>query len=120
MGWYLTGTMTLPAAVPPVVQKQTATVKVPKKLKRKGKTVLLKKAVVTNAGQKAGAKVTWSTKKAAKGTKAKYATVKTTKAGKVTLKTKGKAKKLYVKLSLKAPATTGFEAYSYTKKWTVK
>ncbi len=54
MGWYLTGTMTLPAPpVPPVVQKQTATVKVPKKVKRKGKTVLLKKAVVTNAGQKA-------------------------------------------------------------------
>ena len=45
---------------------------------------------------------------------------KTTKAGKVTLKTTGKAKKLYVKLSMKAPATAGFEAYSYTKKWTVK
>ncbi len=41
------------APVPPVVQKQTATVKVPKKVKPKGKTVLLKKAVTTNAGQKA-------------------------------------------------------------------
>ena len=121
MGWHLTGTMTLPPApVPPVIQKQTATVKVPKKVKRNGKTVLLKKAVVTNAGGKATAKVTWSTKKKAKGTKAKYASVKTTKNGKVTLLTTGKAKKLHVKLSLKAPATTGYQAYKYTKKWTVK
>ena len=121
MGWYLTGTMTLPAPpVPPLAQKQTATVKVAKKVMRTGKTVLLKKAVVTNAGNEAMAKVTWSTKKKAKGTKAKYASVKTTKAGKVTLKTTGKAKKLYVKLSLKAPAVTGYEAYSYSKTWKVK
>ena len=119
MGWYLTGTMTLPTA-PPVAQKQTATVNVPKKVKREGKTVLLKTAVVTNAGQTSTAKVTWSTKKNAKGTKAKYASVKITRAGKVTLRTTGKARKLYVKLSLKAPATTGYEAYSYAKKWTVK
>jgi hypothetical protein len=33
--------------------EQTATVKLPKKIKPKGKTVLLKKPVVTNAGQKA-------------------------------------------------------------------
>ena len=119
MGWYLTGTMTLPSAAP-VIQKQTAVVKVPKKVKRKGKTVLLKKAVVTNAGQKADAKVTWSTKKSAKGSNLKLAAVKLSKAGKVTLRTSGKAKKLYVRLSLKAPAVTGFEAYSYSKKWTVK
>ena len=91
-----------------------------KKVKRTGKTVLLKRAVVTNAGRKATAKVTWSTKKRARGTKSKYATVKTTTAGKVTLRTTGKAKKLYVKLLLKAPATTGYRAYSYAKKWTVK
>lgn len=124
MGWYLTGTMTLPGVTPvpvvPVVQKQTATVKVPKKVKRKGKTVLLKKAVVTNAGQRAVAKVTWSTKKKAKGSSLKLAAVKTTKAGKVTLRTSGKAKKLYVRLSLKAPALDGFGAYSYSKTWTVK
>ena len=121
MGWYLTGTMTLPGApVPPVVQKQTATVKVPQKVKRKGKTVLLKKAVITNAAQKASAKVTWSTEKKAKGTNLKLAAVKTTKAGKVTLRTTGKARKLYVRLSLKAPAATGFEAFSYSKKWTVE
>ena len=122
MGWYLTGTMTLPSAPTPapVAQKQAATVKVAKKIKRKGKTVLLKKAVVTNAGQKADAKVTWSTKKSAKGSKARFASVKVSTAGKVTLKTTGKAKKLYVRLSLKSPAVAGFEAYSYSKKWTVK
>ena len=119
MGWYLTGTMTLPSA-PPVIQKQTATVKVPKKVKRTGKTVLLKKAVVTNANQTATTKVTWSTRKKANGRNLKLASVKTTKAGKVTLKTTGKAKKLYVKLSLKAPAVTGYEAYSYSKTWKVK
>ena len=122
MGWYLTGTMSLPSAPTPapVTQKQTATVKVPKKVKRTGKTVLLKKAVVTNANQTATTKVTWSTRKKANGRNLKLASVKTTKAGKVTLKTTGKAKKLYVKLSLKAPAVTGYEAYSYSKTWKVK
>ena len=120
MGWYLTGTMTLPAPpVPPLAQKQTATVKVAKKVMRTGKTVLLKKAVVTNANQTATTKVTWSTRKKANGRNLKLASVKTTKAGKVTLKTTGKAKKLYVKLSLKAPAVTGYEAYSYSKTWKV-
>ena len=123
MGWYLTGTMTLPApAVPPVVQqhKQTAKIKVPKRIKAQGKTMLLKKAVVTNAAQKATATVTWSTRKKAKGTNLKFAAVNTTQSGKVILRTTGKAKKLYVRLSLKAPATTGYEAYSYSKKWTVR
>ena len=119
MGWYLTGTMTLPAA-PPVIQKQTATVKVPKKVKRNGKTVLLKKAVVTNADQKANAKVTWSRNRKANGSNLRLAASKTTKSGKVILLTTGKAKRLYVKLSLKAPAVEGYRAYTYTKKWTVK
>ena len=119
MGWYLTGTLTLPSA-PPVIQEQTATVKVAKKVKRNGKTVLLRKAVVTNSDQKATPTVTWSTKKKAKGRNLKLAAVKTSKTGKVTLRTTGKATKLYVKLSLKAPATTGYEAYSYTKKWAVR
>ena len=119
MGWYLTGTMTLPSA-PPVIQKQTATVKVPKKVKAKGKTVLLKKAVVTNAGQEATAKVAWSTKKKAGGSNLRLAAAKTTKSGKVILRTTGKAKRLYVRLSLKAPAVEGYRAYKYTKKWTVK
>ncbi len=102
-------------------QAQTATVKLPKKIKAKGKTVLLKKAVVTNAGQKATAKLTWSTKKSAKGAKAKYANQEVShKTGKVTIRTTGKAKRLYVKLSLSAPAIDGYQAYSFTKKWTVK
>ena len=51
--------------------------KVPNKIKAKGKTVLLKKTVTTNAGQKATAKVTWSTKKNAKGGKARHANLET-------------------------------------------
>ena len=117
MGWFLTGTMELPggnvAPVTPVAQ--TATVKLPKKIKPKGKTVLLKKPVVTNAGQQATAKLSWSTKKSAKGKKAKYAS-----ATKRSITTTGKAKKLYVKLTLTAPAEEGYQAYSFTKKWTVK
>jgi alpha-tubulin suppressor-like RCC1 family protein len=97
----------------PVKQKQTATVKVPKKIKYKGKKVLLKKAVWTNAGQKAASKITVKPK--AK----KYAKVKTTKKGKVTIRTFGK-KKLKVTLKLTAPATSEYTAYSYKKKWTVK
>ena len=110
----------LTTANAPVAQKQTATVKVPKKVKRNGKTVLLKKAVVTNAGQQATAKVTWSTKKKTGGSNLRLAAAKTTTSGKVILRTTGKAKSLYVKLSLKAPAVEGYRAYKYTKKWTVK
>ncbi len=62
IGWYLTGTMKLPSAPAAPV----ASPKLPKKIKRKGKTVLLKKAVVTNAGQTATSTVTWSTKKRAR------------------------------------------------------
>jgi len=118
MGWYLTGTMTLPSAKP-VPKAQTATVKLPKKIKPEGKTVLLKKAVVTNAGQTATAKLNWSTKKSAKGGKATYAKV-ITKDGRLAIRTTGAAKRLYVKLRLSAPARDGYTAYSFTKKWTVK
>ncbi|MEZ5157227.1 MAG: fibronectin type III domain-containing protein [Candidatus Nanopelagicales bacterium] len=106
-------TPTAPVApITPAKQKQTASVKVPKKIMYKGKTVLLKKAVRTNAGQKAKSKITVKPKKK------KYAKVKTTKKGKVTIKTLGK-KKLKVTLKLTAPATSQYTAYSYTKKWTV-
>ena len=116
MGWFLTGTMELPGGnVVPIPSPQTASVKLPKKIKPKGKTVLLKKSVVTTAGQKATAKLTWSTKRSAGGTKAKYAS-----ATKRSITTTGKAKKLYVKLALTAPAVDGYTAYSFTKKWTVK
>jgi hypothetical protein len=127
MGWLIDGYIGLPGGTaPPVVPPapepvdQTAKVSVPKKIKAKGETVILKKAVMTNADQSAKSKVTWSTKKNAKGTKKKLASVKTTKAGKVTITTKGKAKVLYVKLSLSAPATSGYKAYEYTKTWKIK
>lgn len=116
LGWYLTGTMSLPAA--PVAQ--TAKVKLPNKLKAAGKTVLLDEAVVTNAGQSATAKLSWSTRRRAAGHKAKYATAKIRRSGKVTIRTTGQADKLYVKLVLAAPAVPGYRAYTFTKKWTVK
>ncbi|HNO15221.1 MAG TPA: hypothetical protein PKH30_03635, partial [Actinomycetota bacterium] len=49
----------------------------------------------------------------------KYATVKTTSQGKVTIKTTGR-KKLKVTLTLSAPATAQYNAFTYSKKWTVK
>lgn len=134
MGWYLTGTLTLPGrpagpgpggpgpgsgspTAPTTPVKQTATVKLPKRVKRKGRTVLLRRAVVTNAGQTARARVTWSTRKAAKGQKLKYAAARTTKKGKVVLRTTGTAKRLYVRLRLSAPAVPGYTAYRFTKRW---
>ncbi|MFN8182991.1 MAG: fibronectin type III domain-containing protein [Candidatus Nanopelagicales bacterium] len=101
------------AAVTPSSDAQTATVKTVKKIKYKGKTVLLKKAVTTNADQKAKAKVTVKPKGK------KYAKVTISKKGKVTIQTKGK-KKLKVTLKLTAPATAKYKAYSFTKKWKVK
>ncbi len=114
--WYLTGTMTLPTE-PAVaaVRAQTAKVSLPKRIKAKGKTVLLKQAVRTNAGQKAKSTVTWS-----KNSAKKYARVKTTKAGKVTITTTGKAKKLRVTLTLRADATGPYKPYSKTASWLVK
>ena len=56
----------------------------------------------------------------AKGPRKKFASVKISKTGKVAIRTTGKAKRLYVKLTLTAPAMPGYQAYSYTKKWTVK
>ena len=96
---------------PPLTQ--TATVTTPKKIKYLGKTVLLKKAVKTNAGQPATSKVTVLPKGK------KYSKVKTTPKGKVTITTLGK-KKLKVTLTLTAPATSQYATYSHTKKWTVK
>lgn len=99
---------------------QTAKFTLAKKVKYLGKTVLLKKAVVTNASQTATAKVTWSTKKSAKGHAKKYAKLVKNSKGKLTLYTKGRAKKLYVKLTLKAPATADYTAFKYVKTWKVK
>lgn len=91
-----------------------ATVKLPKKIKPKGKTVLLNRPVITNAGQQATAKLSWSTKKSTKGSKGKHANQEIGyKTGKVAITTKGKAKRLYLKLTLKAPEVDGYQAYSF-------
>lgn len=106
-------TVTPEPSVTPTLVPQTATVQVPKKIAYTGRTVLLKKAVRTNAEQKASSKVTVSPKGA------KYSTVKTTPKGKVTITTLGK-KKLKVTLKLTAPAVGQYGPYSATKKWTVQ
>ena len=92
---------------------QTASVSLPKKIKFKGSTVLLARAVRTNAGQRVVAKVAVSPR--AK----KYSVVKVTSTGKVTIKTFGK-KKLTVTLTLTAPSNSAYSPYSATKVWTVK
>ena len=92
---------------------QTATVKVAKKIKPDGRTVLLKKAVTTNADQMLRAKVTVGPK--GKG----YAKVTITKKGKVIITTTGK-RNLKVTLRLTAAATAQYNAYSSTSRWKVK
>ena len=101
-----------PPVTPGAVQ-QTAKVQVPKKILYMGRTVLLNKAVRTNAEQKATSKVTVKPKGS------KYSQVKTTSKGRVTIRTLGK-KKLKVTLKLTAPASGQYGPYSFTKKWTVK
>lgn len=107
------GPAALSAPVSLAKSNQTATVSLPKKIKPKGRTVLLKRAVVTNAGRKAKAKVVVKPKGK------KYAKVTKRKSGRVVIATKG-VRKLKVTLTLTAPATAEFNPYSRTKKWTVK
>ncbi len=117
LGWYISGTLTVdPGPVGPPA-KQKARVKLPKRVAAKGRTVIVGKAVVTNAKQRADVDLTWGTKRSARGEKKRYAKVLVTKSGKVTLRTRGKAKRLYVRLRLSAPATPGYGAYSRTKVW---
>lgn len=114
--WYITGTMTLPSKPPDiVVQAQRAAVRLPHRIKPKGKTVLLKAPVVTNAGQQAKVEVTWRGKNSPT-----FASLKTTRSGKVTLKTTGKAKRMQVTLRLTAGSTPLFHAYAKTTSWLVK
>jgi hypothetical protein len=42
------------------------------------------------------------------------------KSGKLILKSTGASKKLFVKLTLSAPAKTGYKTYTYTKVWKAK
>jgi hypothetical protein len=118
LGWYLDGSLALAPSVAGAIA-QTASVRLPARIKRKGRTVLLTGPVVTNANQAAAAALTWGTKRSAKGTPGKYARV-TSKGGKVTIRTTGRAKKLFVRLTLRAPATPGFRAFSSTRVWVVR
>ena len=118
VGWYLDGSLEVTPDVVPVV-KQTASVKPPARIKRKGRTVLLKRPVVTNAKQRAKVSVRWGTKLSAKGSKRKFARV-TTKRGKVVIRTTGRATRLFVRMTLRAPATSGYESYKATRLWVVR
>lgn len=122
LGWYLVGNLTLDDApsVDGKVVAQKARVTLPKRIAKQGKTVVLKRGVVTNAGQAARATLTWGTKRKAKSASRKFARVKSTPAGRLTIRTTGKAKRLYVKLRLAAPATTGYAAFSRSKVWRVR
>lgn len=118
LGWYLEGRLTL---TPGTTSRraQTATVKVPAHIKPHGRTVLLAGPVRTNADQRAATRVTWATNRKAGGTNEKYARVRI-KGGKVIIRTTGRAKRLYVRLRLRAPATVGYRAYTATRTWVVR
>lgn len=118
IGWYFDGTLTTQPGVPSLLP-QSADAKLPSRVKRKGRTVLVGQPLVTNAGQQVSASVTWGTTKSAKGSKKAYARL-SGKGGKVVLRTTGKAKKLHVRLTLQAPASAGYEAYRSTRSWKVR
>ena len=99
---------------------QTATFDAPKRIARKGSTVILRRTVMTNAGQRATATLSWSTKKSANGSSPRFASSRMTRSGKLTLKTTGSAKRLYVRLTVTAPATPGFQELLVTRKWVVR
>jgi len=115
VGWYVDGTIAATAAT----RAQTVSVELPKRIKRKGRTVLLKRPVVTSADQTVTPVVKWGTSKPVRGTKGKWARL-TVRKGKVTIRTTGEAKRLYVRLSLRAPAAPGYRAFTSTRVWVVK
>jgi hypothetical protein len=118
IGWYFDGTLSSRPGVPSLLP-QSAEAKLPSRIKRKGRTVLVSAPLVTNAGQEVSARVTWGTTKAAKGSKKSYARL-SRKNGKVVLRTTGKARTLHVRLTLQAPASPGYEAYRTTRAWKVR
>lgn len=118
IGWYIDGTLNTRQDRPSAME-QTASPSLPARVKRKGRTVLLKRPVVTNAGQRATVRVRWGVRKSAKGSKRAFARL-STKRGKAVLRTTGKAKKLFVRLTLKAPATPDYKAYRATRLWKVR
>lgn len=118
IGWYFDGVLTTQPGVPSLLP-QDVNAELPRRVKRKGRTVLVDGPLVTSAGQPVATRVTWGKTKSAKGNKKSYARV-STKRGKVVLRTTGKAKKLHVRLTLQAPATPGYEAYRATRAWKVR
>ena len=94
-----------------VLQAQTASqsVALPARIKRKGVTVIVPANPATNAGQAISTKVKVSPKRSPKGVMT--AKVLRKKNGKVSIRTYG-YKKLRVKVTLSAPALTGYFAYS--------
>ena len=118
IGWYLDGSLTVdaPTAAP---RAQTAAVKLPSRIKSKGRTVLLTGPVATNAGQTAKVSVRWGTKRTAKGSSRRYARL-TTRSGKVIIRTTGTAKKLFVRVTLRAPSIDGYSAFRTTRLWAVR
>lgn len=121
VGVYAAGLMTLGGTSSGAsAGAQTATFDVPRRIDRKGSTVILKSAVMTNAGQRAISTVTWSTKKSANGSSQRFASTWTTRSGKLTLKTTGAAKRLYVRLTVSAPAAPGFNELLVTKRWVIR
>lgn len=100
------------SSVTPNAVPQTADVSTPRSIASDGKTVVLRSAVITNAGQQATARVSVRPK----GTK--YAKVSISRNGKITVRTTGK-KKLRVALLLTAPATSEYGPYTYKRTWRV-
>ncbi len=121
VGIYLEGALTVSdTASGGATGAQTAVLRTPAAIRSKGKTVLLPRAVRTNAGQVATASVSWSPRKAANGSQRRYATLTAGKGGKLLLTTTGKAKRLYVRLTVSAPPTGTYGEYLVTRRWVVR
>lgn len=91
---------------------QSAKLRTAKRVKYKGKTVLVKEPVVTNAGQTAD--VTVTVNPAGK----RYARVQKKASGRVVIRTKGK-RTLRVTVTASAPATSEFKSYAQKRTWRV-
>lgn len=106
--------------LPQTAQPQTASVKVPGKIKTTGITALLKKALVTNARTDGRGEDHLVDEDAREGEQGQVRIGEDQQGRQGHITTTGAAKKSYVKLSLKAPTAAGYQAYSDTKERTVK
>lgn len=91
---------------------QTARLRSAKRIKYKGRTVLVRQRVITNAGQTA--QVTVSVSPAGN----RFAKVLKKRSGKVVIRTKGK-RSLRVTVTASAPATSQFTSYAAKRTWRV-